>query len=645
MTAVSLLNVPNVGNSTLVQQRAWTSLYSMGLTKCGLTRVGLPGFGVLRRDSLAAFGAAATTATIVIPPTVQVGDLMVAQVTVVGSGTTISTPSGWTAQHTDAGAGTNSVNQAVFTKVAASGDVPATGAVTGVTLNFTLGTSALWTINFVAYWNVATVTPVNIVGAAVSGSNGTTLTAGAVTTTAPYCLVVQCFGGNNSTGAASTMTAASGTVEAKTAAATNISATISEVMQVASGASATPTATASVTGSWVVTTLAIAPIMNLVPTTATATTGGTLTAATYYYRVCATNGVGGNGVGSSLPCAEISQVVPAGTSTNTVTISWAQVAGATGYKVYGRTTGAEQLIGTVALGSTLSFLDDGTVSPSGALPIVDTSVDTGQLINGTVVVNAGSAGVVFGYEIFQLTDTLQASTPCYIRVGYCSGSSATFACVTTMFGTATDGAGNIAADSRWVNSARTVATPIVYTSNNITGTMNWYFNGDGASFMAVWQQPGLTTFGALGCLERVRDYDGTPSANGVWLISGLATGAPAQTGYYTGPGIASGFLTTVSGGYTHAPANYLVWDPTPSTGLLANVLYTFPISTGPGWPGMGGDSKFLVAYWAADLPIFNTITLSSFYGGSHVFLAMGTGIAGGFTTTSVAGMSVAFRTD
>lgn len=644
MTAVTLLNVPTVSNSTLVQQRAWTSLYSMALGRCGLTRAGLPGFGVIRRDSLAAFGVAGTTATIVIPPTVQVGDLMVAQVTVAGSGTTISTPSGWTAQHTDAGAGTNSVNQAVFTKVAASGDIPATGAVTGVTLSFTLGTSNLWTINFVAYWNVATVTPVNIVGAAVSSINGTTLTAASVTTTAPYCLVVQCFGGN-STGLASTMTPGSGTIEAKTAAATNISAAIGEVMQVASGASATPTATASVTGSWVVTTLAIAPIMNLVPTTATATTGGSLAAATYYYRVSATNGVGGNGVGTSLPCAEVSQVVPGGTSTNTVTITWAQVAGATGYKVYGRSTGAELLIGTVALGSTLSFLDDGTVTPSGALPIADTSMDTGQLINGTVVLNAGGTGVVFGYEIYQLTDTLQASTPCYIRVGYCSGSGATFACVTTMFGTATDGAGNVAADARWANSARTAAAPIVYTGGSITGTMNWYFNGDGSSFMAAWQQPGLATFGALGCLERVRDYDGTPSANGVWLISGLATGAPAQAGYYTGPGIASGYLVTVAGGYSHPPANYLIWDPTPSTGLIANVLYTFPISTGSGWPGMGGDSKFLVAYWAADLPVFNTITLSSFYGGSHVFMAMGAGVAGGFTSTGAAGMSVAFRMD
>lgn len=645
MTAVTLLNVPNVGQSTLVQQRAWTSLYSMGLNKCGLTRVGLPGFGVLRRDSLAAFGAAATTATIVIPPTVQVGDLMVAAVTVAGSATTISTPSGWTARHTDPGAGTNSVNQAVFTKVAASGDVPTTGAVTGVTLNFTLGTSNLWTINFVAYWNVATGTPVNVVGAAASSVNGATLTAASVTTTTPYCLVVQCFGGNNSTGAASTMTAASGTIEAKTAAATNISATIGEVMQVASGASATPTATASVTGSWVVTTLAIAPVMSLVPTTATATTGGTLTAATYYYRVAATNGVGGNGVGTSLPCAEVSQVVPGGTSTNTVTISWAQVAGATGYKVYGRTTGAELLIGTIALGTTLSFLDDGTVSPSGALPIADTSVDTGQLINGTVVINAGITGTAFGYEIFQLTDTLQASTPCYIRIAYCGASNASSACVTTTFGAATDGAGNIAADSRWANSARTTAVPMVYISSGVTGTMNWYFNGDGASFMAAWQQPGLATFGGLGCLERVRDYDGTPSANGVWLINGLAVGAPAQVGYYTGPGIASGFLVTVAGGYTHPPANYLPWDPTPSTGLIASVLYTFPFSTGPGWPGMGGDSKFLIAYWAADLPIFNTITLSSFYGTSHVFMAMGTGVAGGYTTSGAGGMSVAFRMD
>ena len=109
----------------------------------------------------------------------------------------------------------------------------------------------------------------------------------------------------------------------------------------------------------------------------TATTGGTLVPGTYCYRVAAMDGIG-----TTLASTETSIVVPSGTSTNTVTVNWSKIAGATGYKVYGRTTGAELLIGTVTGGSVLSFVDSGSVTPSGALP---SSNSTGSLsMNGTL---------------------------------------------------------------------------------------------------------------------------------------------------------------------------------------------------------------------------------------------------------------------
>ena len=104
----------------------------------------------------------------------------------------------------------------------------------------------------------------------------------------------------------------------------------------------------------------------------TATTGGTLVPATYWYRVAATNAQG-----TTLASTQTSQVVPAGTNTNTVTVNWALIVGATGYKVYGRTTGAELLMATISSGSTLTFVDDGSVTPAGALP---TAATTGGLV-------------------------------------------------------------------------------------------------------------------------------------------------------------------------------------------------------------------------------------------------------------------------
>ncbi|OGT56292.1 MAG: hypothetical protein A3E01_07000 [Gammaproteobacteria bacterium RIFCSPHIGHO2_12_FULL_63_22] len=98
----------------------------------------------------------------------------------------------------------------------------------------------------------------------------------------------------------------------------------------------------------------------------TDSTGGTLVPATYYYRVSAINAVG-----ETLASTETSQVVGAGTNTNTVTVNWAAVSNATGYKVYGRSTGAELLIATV--GAVLTYIDTGAVTPAGALPVANTT--------------------------------------------------------------------------------------------------------------------------------------------------------------------------------------------------------------------------------------------------------------------------------
>ena len=132
-------------------------------------------------------------------------------------------------------------------------------------------------------------------------------------------------------------------------------------------------------------TLALATPVNAA--FATATTGGTLAAATYFYRVSALNANG-----ETLASTETSQVTSG--TTSTVTVNWGAVTGATGYKVYGRTTGAELLIATV--GAVTTYIDTGAVSPAGALPAANTTADTPTW---TIPIKAGtgySAGFVFG---------------------------------------------------------------------------------------------------------------------------------------------------------------------------------------------------------------------------------------------------------
>lgn len=117
-----------------------------------------------------------------------------------------------------------------------------------------------------------------------------------------------------------------------------------------------------------VTTIAslAAPVL-AVPTTAT--TGGTGLAAstTYFYKVTALNDAG-----QSLGSNERSIATGAG-ATNSISLSWAAVTGATGYRVYrGTAAGAESIYYFV--GATTTFVDQGSsANVAGTVPTTNTS--------------------------------------------------------------------------------------------------------------------------------------------------------------------------------------------------------------------------------------------------------------------------------
>ncbi|MFA5803661.1 MAG: hypothetical protein WC879_03365 [Melioribacteraceae bacterium] len=100
------------------------------------------------------------------------------------------------------------------------------------------------------------------------------------------------------------------------------------------------------------------------PVNAAFTAGaGTLAIGTYYYRVTALTPAG-----ETTPSAETSLALAA---IGGVNVNWGAVAGATGYKIYGRSTGAELLIASV--GAVTTYLDNGSITPAGAMPIVNTT--------------------------------------------------------------------------------------------------------------------------------------------------------------------------------------------------------------------------------------------------------------------------------
>jgi hypothetical protein len=94
--------------------------------------------------------------------------------------------------------------------------------------------------------------------------------------------------------------------------------------------------------------------------------GGTLAAATYKYKVSAVNG-NGEGIASAASAdATISG------STGRVSLAWTAVAGATAYRVYGRTGGQFRFIAEV---TTNAYNDTGAVTPDAArtAPAADTT--------------------------------------------------------------------------------------------------------------------------------------------------------------------------------------------------------------------------------------------------------------------------------
>lgn len=146
----------------------------------------------------------------------------------------------------------------------------------------------------------------------------------------------------------------------------------------------------------------VCPVLN---TPAGSTAGGTLTAGTYYYRVSAT--VGGI---EGMACAELSGTVASGT-TGSVALTWAAVSGATAYKIYGRTTGAEQLL-TSQAGT--SYTDTGAATPSGALPTLANAKATLSPRGA----NYGKGGLA---NVPMATAMRGASTRYFYRVGTPAG--------------------------------------------------------------------------------------------------------------------------------------------------------------------------------------------------------------------------------
>lgn len=194
---------------------------------------------------------------IVVPATVQVGDLMlVAGCLLQASGLTMTPPAGWTLIDGITGAGgTYNPFLQVWYRVATSSDVarpPATGHVWTSTATRSTGT-------LIVTRGQAASSFIEAFQTAASVSTSTSAVASSVTTTTDSCLIVEFFGGVDSAGGANLPTMPATSRVADNSPTNYLGTGAATRPKSPAGATGTATATYPQASSWAAMTLAIRP--------------------------------------------------------------------------------------------------------------------------------------------------------------------------------------------------------------------------------------------------------------------------------------------------------------------------------------------------------------------------------------------------
>jgi hypothetical protein len=138
-------------------------------------------------------------------------------------------------------------------------------------------------------------------------------------------------------------------------------------------------------------------------TVANSGTGGTLTAATYSYRITTvTKGVEG-------PAVAAKTTVVGGGTTNKCTITFPNATATSVYGVYGRVGGSELFMAYVTPGVAGTWDDTGAITPAGAAPTADGRVGLFNATGGLKTGTGGQAGVT------ALKATTVASVDAYFK--------------------------------------------------------------------------------------------------------------------------------------------------------------------------------------------------------------------------------------
>ncbi len=375
-------------------------------------------------------------------------------------------------------------------------------------------------------------------------------------------------------------------------------------------------------------------------TMSTATTGGSIAASTtYYYEVTAVDAAGGQ----TLPSPENSQATGSGTSTNTITISWSAVSGASSYDIYRGTSSGNE--GTFFNTINTSYTDTGatgsTASPSNTSNAYTNQLSAGSNYLTTTTIQTGPtssapAAIVNQINSGQNILNLQSNGTNVLTV---NGTGQTILQNTVNSASAfqiNDAAGN--------NVIAVNTNP--YTANTSSMGATWT-NSTSTLLQTLWQENSVT-------------YN-----NYIYVMGGLHSLSPSvvNTVYYASVNPSTGavgswntsahpLLQNLTAGTTVVNNGYIYYmggtTNTSNTGAVNNVYYAqINPSTGDIGSWANSSSTLPQAVWRASSFIYNGYvyvmggqnTAGTFI--SNVYFAQlnsSTGAVGAWNTSSSASL-------
>ncbi len=155
------------------------------------------------------------------------------------------------------------------------------------------------------------------------------------------------------------------------------------------------------------------------------------------------------------------------------------------------------------------------------------TTDTGQTAIASLAVPTGTNQVV-GFRIYRMNDTLQATTPCFLKIGYGSGAAINTPNLQIQIGLGTDGAGNIT-NSLFSSFGSASFTP----TTNATSSCDSFGSADvnRCSFLMFVRGGANDVF--TWSLERTKDSSGNDTAAG-FLLTGQDSAGSSFTWYING---------------------------------------------------------------------------------------------------------------